>query len=147
MKKKIMIIGMSVLMTMTGLKAQQEILDKNDFRITNFIDLNVSTWTVVDNDSIDLNVSKSNSYSKQEDNKKKRIKENQQVIGGILVSVLFPAVIYFATNIKYKEGNSYNGSGGSSGCGTVQCSENAVSTGQRCKNETTDCSGRCHHHR
>ena len=140
MKKKIMMIGMSVLMTMTGLKAQQEILDKNDF-------FDGRTWTVVDNDSIDLNVSKSNSYSKQEDNKKKRIKENQQVIGGILVSVLFPAVIYFATNIKYKEGNSYNGSGGSSGCGTVQCSGIAKSTGQQCKNETTDCSGRCHHHR
>ena len=141
MKKKIMVIGLSVLTTMTGLKAQQEILDKNDF-------FDGRTWTVVDTVPVDLDVSESNSYYKKGDYRKEWIKKNQYLIGTVFFGIVVPVVTLIATKSDDSySGNTYNRSGGSSGCGTVQCSGIAKSTGQQCQRNTTDCSGRCHDHR
>jgi len=35
---------------------------------------------------------------------------------------------------------------GGSNCVAVQCIATAKSTGNRCKNRTTNCNGRCHNH-
>jgi hypothetical protein len=139
MKKKIMMIGMSVLMTMTGLKAQQEILDKNDF-------FDGRTWTVVDTVPVDLDMNESNLYSKQGEYRKEWIKKNQYLIGTVFFGVVTPLVVLIATITD----DSYSESGGSNGCrlaNTIQCSGIAKSTGQQCQRQTTDCSGRCHDHR
>ena len=135
MKKKIMVIGLSVLTTMTGLKSQWG----NELSFTT-----VATYPCEDehyyNDTI---VKRSGKFWER----------NQELVIGIASLMVVPIVAKIMWSLEDKDNSTIGSggtSGGSSGCrlaNAVQCSGIAKSTGQQCQNRTTDCSGRCHHHK
>lgn len=146
MNKKIKMIGMSVLLTMTtGLKAQQEILDKNDF-------FDGRTWTTVsthpcedDHYYVDTSVKHKGTFWEQ----------SKELILGVASLTVIPIIsmIMWRNDDTPPDlgpsGTSGGGSGGSSGgrlTYAVQCIRIAQSTGQQCQRMTKNANRDCGQH-